>query len=147
MTTTRKVLIGVVLLILAGAYIAVRYFSGSTASAPTTAGSGASDTTTTPATETQGRYKNGRYIGTLAQSIYGPIQVAAVIAKGELSNVEILVSPNDKENSIEVNAMAMPILTSEAVLAQSAEVDLVSGATESSVAFKESLASALAKAK
>ena len=46
-----------------------------------------------------------------------------------------------------INGQAMPMLTSEAVQVQSANVDIVSGATFTSQAFQQSLGSALAQAK
>ncbi|HEY4384430.1 MAG TPA: FMN-binding protein [Ktedonobacteraceae bacterium] len=46
-----------------------------------------------------------------------------------------------------INNYADPQLTSEAIQAQSANVDIVSGATDSSEAFIQSLNSALAQAK
>jgi uncharacterized protein with FMN-binding domain len=41
----------------------------------------------------------------------------------------------------------MPYLKQEAIAAQSANVNIISGATDSSYAFRQSLASALAQAK
>jgi uncharacterized protein with FMN-binding domain len=46
-----------------------------------------------------------------------------------------------------INKEAMPYLKQEAIAAQSTNVDIVSGATDSSMAFQESLGSALALAK
>jgi uncharacterized protein with FMN-binding domain len=45
------------------------------------------------------------------------------------------------------NSIADPELTSEAVQAQSANVDIVSGATDTSLAFIQSLTNALSQAK
>ena len=56
-------------------------------------------------------------------------------------------SPNHTGRSIEINSQAIPILKSEALSAQSANIDLVSGATDSSSAFVQSLQAAILKAK
>jgi uncharacterized protein with FMN-binding domain len=91
-------------------------------------------------------YKDGTFTGSVADAFYGNIQVAAVIQNGRLVNVNILQSPGDRSRSIAINSQAMPILQSEAVQAQSASVDMVSGATDSSAAFISSLSSALSRA-
>jgi uncharacterized protein with FMN-binding domain len=54
--------------------------------------------------------------------------------------------PTHTARSIMINQRAIPILRSEALQAQSANIQLVSGATDVSQAFAESLQSAIAKA-
>ncbi|MBU6431120.1 MAG: FMN-binding protein [Patescibacteria group bacterium] len=95
----------------------------------------------------KGQYKNGEYTGNIADAYYGNIQVKTIISGAKITDVQFLNYPNDRQNSIRINAYAMPILKSEAIKAQSAKVDVVSGATATSGAFQESLASALAQAK
>ena len=94
-----------------------------------------------------GAYRNGSYTGSAADAYYGTVQVQATIQGGRLSNVEFLQYPNDRGTSIYINGIAMPQLIQEAITAQSAQVDGVSGATATSQAFAQSLASALAQAK
>jgi uncharacterized protein with FMN-binding domain len=94
-----------------------------------------------------GQYVNGTYTGSVADAYYGNIQVEAVISGGKLTNVIFLQSPGDRSTSRYINQQAMPQLKAEAIQAQSANVDGVSGASDSSAAFKESLASALSQAK
>jgi uncharacterized protein with FMN-binding domain len=93
-----------------------------------------------------GQYKNGQYTGDAVDAYYGTIQVQAIITGGRLTDVKFLDYPQDRNTSIRVNTYAMPILTQEAVAAQSANVNAVSGATDSSGAFVQSLSSALAQA-
>ena len=92
-------------------------------------------------------YKDGSYIGSAADAVYGNIQVQAVIQNGKLADVTFLQYPNDRTRSVAINTVAMPNLKQEAIQAQSAQVDVVSGATDSSNAFVQSLASALNQAK
>ena len=92
------------------------------------------------------RYKDGTYTGPVADAYFGNIQVKAVVSGGKLSDVQFLQYPNDRGNSIRISQQSMPILKSEAIKAQSAGVDIISGATQTSEAFKQSLAAALAKA-
>ncbi len=94
-----------------------------------------------------GQQKDGSYTGSVADAFYGNIQVKAVIQDGKLSDVVFLQYPNDRRTSIEINTQAMPYLKAEAIQIQSGNVDIVSGATDSSIAFRESMASALAQAK
>lgn len=94
-----------------------------------------------------GLYKDGSYAGSVADAYYGNLQVEAIVQGGKLSGVQILQYPNDRGNSIRINNAALPQLVQEAIQAQSANVNTVSGATESSGAFMQSLASALAQAK
>ena len=94
----------------------------------------------------QGKYKNGNYTGDSSDAYYGNVQVQAVIKNGALSNVVVLDYPQDRSTSIAKNTRAMPILVSEAIQAQSANINTVSGATYSSGAFKQSLSSALSQA-
>ena len=94
-----------------------------------------------------GIYNNGSYTGPITDAYYGNVQVKAVIQGWKLSDVQILQYPNERGTSREINGAAMPQLVQEAIQAQSANVDIVSGATQSSEAFRQSLASALAQAK
>lgn len=92
-------------------------------------------------------YKNGSYTGPVTDAYYGPMQVEAVISGGQLSDVKILQSPTSHSYSVQVNGYALPQLVQEAIQAQNANVNIVSGATQSSYAFQQSLAAALASAK
>lgn len=88
-------------------------------------------------------YKDGSYTGPVTDALYGNLQVEAVITGGKLTDVIFLDYPQDRPTSREINNQAMPYLKSEAIAAQIAQVDVVSGATQTSRAFIESLASAL----
>jgi uncharacterized protein with FMN-binding domain len=94
-----------------------------------------------------GKFKNGTFTGNSADAFYGYIKVQAVIENGKLADVIFLDYPNDRSNSVRINKYAMPILRSEAIKIQDSKVDIVSGATDSSLAFRKSLANALAQAK
>ncbi len=99
------------------------------------------------AAKPKGQYRDGTYTGDSVDAYYGNVQVAAVIANGKLADVKILDYPQDRRTSQYINGQALPILVSEAVSAQSGNVDAVSGASETSPAFVRSLNSALAQAK
>ena len=99
-----------------------------------------------PPVQQQGKYKNGTYTGSVADAYYGSVQVQVTITSGSITAVTFLQYPNDRSTSIYINSQAMPYLQQETIAAQSAQVDIVSGATYTSQAFQQSLASALAKA-
>ncbi len=119
-----------------------------TGPAPTPTPTPSPTPTPTPApTQSTGLYKNGSYVGSAADAYYGNVQVKAIVQNGALSNIQILQYPSDRGTSVRINSNALPQLVQEAIQAQSANVNMVSGATESSGAFQQSLASALAQAK
>lgn len=100
----------------------------------------------TPVSQPTG-YKNGTFTGKVADAYFGNLQVAAVISGGKLSDVKFLQYPNDQPQSLEISERSMPKLKSEAISSQSAKVDIISGATQTSEAFNETLADALLQAK
>lgn len=103
--------------------------------------------TSTPTPTPKSGYKDGTYPGNPADAFYGIIQVQATISNGKIVNIQFLQAPNDRGTSIEINSQADPMLAQEAISAQSANVNIISGATDSSIAFVQSLQSALNKAK
>jgi len=102
---------------------------------------------TPPAPKPAGLYTDGTYTGSVADAHYGNVQVEAIISGGKITDVQFLQYPNTHSTSVYINGQAMPYLKQEAIQAQSANVNIVSGATDTSMAFQQSLASALTQAK
>ena len=96
---------------------------------------------------TKGKYKDGAFTGSIEDVYYGNVEVKAIIVNGNLQDVIFLQYPSDRPNSITINTRAMPILKSEAIKIQDSNVDTVTGATQTSKGFRNSLLSALAQAK
>lgn len=138
----KKILLSVFVVAAFGIYAASRYSGRETIyiSSPSPSGN-------KPNLYPTGMYKDGTYTGNVADAYYGNIQVRTYIKNGKINDVQFLQHPNDRQTSVEINSNAMPILKSEAIQAQSANVDIISGATQTSQAFIESLASTLAQAK
>lgn len=90
--------------------------------------------------------KDGQFTGNVADAYYGNVQVQITISGGKIMDVQFLDYPHDRNTSVRINSQAMPILKTEVIQAQSANIDGVSGATATSQAFQQSLQSALAKA-
>jgi uncharacterized protein with FMN-binding domain len=128
--------------------------SASSASAPTTdppsSSSGANTSTQIPAPTSasynSSGYKDGTYTGPTVDVNYGLVEVQATIRNGKIAQVQFLQYPSDRRTSQQINAIAMPYLQQEAIQVQSANVDIVSGATLTSEGFQMSLQSALANA-
>jgi len=123
--------------------------SNTPTSAPPPTGNGATTIPNTPtptSIPTQSGYKNGQYTGNSVDAYYGNIQVKITISGGKIADVQFLDYPQDRATSRMINSQAMPYLKQEAIQAQSAQVDIVSGATDSSLAFRQSLQSALNQA-
>ena len=91
-------------------------------------------------------YKDGTYTGSVANAYYGNVRVKATISGGKITNVDFLQYPNTHQTSVIINQQAMPYLQQEAVQSQSANVQIISGATFTSQAFQQSLQSALQQA-
>jgi uncharacterized protein with FMN-binding domain len=117
---------------------------------PTTRSSSGSTPVATTApgtTPTSGQtYKDGTYTGNVADAQWGVVQIQTTIKNDKITSVQFLQYPNDRSRSVEINGYADPILVNEAIQAQSANVDIVSGATDSSEAFIQSLSNALSQA-
>lgn len=93
------------------------------------------------------KYKDGQYTGSLEDAYYGNVKVQVTVQNSKIADVIFLEYPNDRRTSVEINSQAMPYLKQEAIQAQSANVDVVSGATQTSLAFRQSLMSALNQAR
>jgi uncharacterized protein with FMN-binding domain len=101
----------------------------------------------TATSQPQGQYADGTYTGSVADANWGNVEVQAVITNGQISDVQFLQYPNHRNRSREINDQAMPLLTQEAIQSQQADVDVITGATDTSYAFIQSLATALQQAK
>jgi uncharacterized protein with FMN-binding domain len=120
--------------------------TAATSAGATTSGGTSTATASVSAAATTGLFKDGQYDGNAANAYYGLVQVRAIIQGGNLTDVQFLSYPNDRNTSIQINTYAIPKLTAEAVKAQSAQVNIVSGATNTSRAFMNSLSNALNQA-
>ena len=95
----------------------------------------------------QTRFKDGEFTGDPSEIFWGNVQVKVMIQNGAITDVQFLQMPFDRTRSVEISDMVKPLLKSEAIKRQGARVDLISSATMTSLGFRETLASALAKAK
>jgi uncharacterized protein with FMN-binding domain len=83
------------------------------------------------------------FTGETVQTRWGPVQVRITLENGKLTDVTAVTCPTDNPRDQEINSYALPRLRSEALTAQSADIDTVSGATYTSDGYRQSLQSAL----
>ena len=102
----------------------------------------AAATPTTVAASTTG-LADGTYAGSTDTNKWGPVQVQITVSGGQLTKVVALQTPTDDRKSITINQRATPTLASEALSAQGADIDTVSGATYTSESYATSLQSAI----
>jgi uncharacterized protein with FMN-binding domain len=77
---------------------------------------------------------------------YGSVLVTVTVTSGKVTAVSGVENATDNESQ-QISGGAIPTLNREALAAQSAQIDAVSGATITSGAYVRSLQSALDKAK
>ncbi|MFD5819650.1 FMN-binding protein [Streptomyces sp. NPDC127038] len=85
-------------------------------------------------------------LGDVVRTEYGPVQVRLTMSGGKITKADAVQAPKGG-TSDQKTALSVPKLNQEAVAAQSADIDSVSGATYTSGGYKKSLQSALDKAK
>jgi uncharacterized protein with FMN-binding domain len=86
------------------------------------------------------------YDGDSVQTRWGPVQVRITVQDGKITAAEAIVYPNGNHEDQEINSFALPVLSQEAVQQQSADIDMVSGATVTSEGYLSSLQSAIDQA-
>lgn len=130
-------------LLTAGASTAVNVGSLS-ASGPNPSQVGAKQSVITPTVKATVA-KARTVVGNSVYVNFGYVQVK-VTAKGKkIVDVKAIKSPNQDGNSMMIAQYSIPILRKEALQAQSANIQGVSGASYTSYGFKQSLQSALTK--
>jgi uncharacterized protein with FMN-binding domain len=117
--------------------------SGAGSAAGTGTGSGSGSSGTTSAGNTNGSAATV-VNGTVAQTIWGPVQVQVKVSGAQIVDVVVLQQPNGNRHDEEINSYALPMLRQQVLQAQSAQIDGVSGATVTSDGYRQSLQSALA---
>jgi hypothetical protein len=106
---------------------------GATAPGGSTGGGGTTSTATTvtgPAVDTR----------------WGPVQVQISVDGGAITGVTVVDYPHGNGKDRQINARAVPLLVQETIDAQSADVDMISGATVTSEGYVDSLQGALDEA-
>jgi len=112
---------------------------GTGTTTPTTGGSGTTTPTTSPTTTASARSATGQDI----QYRYGDIQLKVTERGSTITKIQVVQEGATDPRSEQINSQAVPLLQDQAMSAQSANVDGVSGATFTSIAYQDALQSAL----
>ncbi len=86
------------------------------------------------------------YAGDEVMTPYGVVQVQITVAGGRITKSEVLQVPWSDRHDQMINSQAVPVYNEEAVAAQSAQIDAVSGATVTWEGYTHSLQSAIDQA-
>lgn len=76
---------------------------------------------------------------------WGTVQVTIVVSGKKITDVQA-TAPTERQRSAFINDQALPMLKSEVLQSQSANIDYLSGATMTCDAYIQSLQSALTQA-
>ena len=105
----------------------------------TAGGSTSTTTSTTPAGGTR------TALGADVQYRYGELELQVTVTGGRITNVQPVIDTAFDPRSSQINAYAEPLLQSQTLQAQSANINGVSGASFTSQAYVQSLQAALDK--
>jgi uncharacterized protein with FMN-binding domain len=113
----------------------------------TPAGSGSASAATgsspAPATSSSSASASKTITGSAIDTRYGAVQVQITVQGKKLTDVQVLQAPQNSGRDQEISSYSLPMLHDEALSAQSANIQYVSGATFTSDGYIQSLQSAL----
>jgi uncharacterized protein with FMN-binding domain len=120
----------------------------SSSSAPSTSSSSSSSSSSSgkSSSSKSSSGSSGTYTGQSVDTRWGPVQVQITVKNGKITAAQAVVFPQENPRDQEINSFAVPQLNSEAVQAQSGNIDAVSGATVTSGGYIQSLQSAVDQA-
>jgi uncharacterized protein with FMN-binding domain len=104
-----------------------------------------STTTSSSTSSSNSTMKDGTYTGKSTSTEWGDIQVKITVASGKITQITVLKHPTGGKSD-EINSRSLPTYKQEALAAQSANINQVSGATETYKGFTGSLQSAINQA-
>jgi uncharacterized protein with FMN-binding domain len=115
------------------------------ATAPTTGAAPLGTTTATASGAGQTAAGGRNFAGSVVTNRFGDNQVTLIVKGSRITDVRYTL-PRDRPRSAAINEQAGPLLRQEVLQAQSAKIDVVSGATYTSEAFVQSLQQAASQA-
>jgi uncharacterized protein with FMN-binding domain len=118
---------------------------GPIATTPVPVAGGTRPPAATPAPTKAATKGSGTFTGSVVQNPFGEVQVQITLVGGKITNVTALQLPSHGRSGF-ISQDVAPILQGEAISAQSANIDTVSGATYTSDAYAQSLQSAIDQA-
>jgi uncharacterized protein with FMN-binding domain len=82
-------------------------------------------------------------VGDAVSFRFGTVQVQVTVADGRIVEAQSLQMPDADHHSLSISREVEPMLRASALAAGDADIDIISGATYTSLAYAESLQSAL----
>jgi uncharacterized protein with FMN-binding domain len=116
--------------------------TASTTTSTTTSTATSADAATTPSTESDTESTSEANASSSEYTEWGDVQVEVTITDGLIVDVTAVDYPQSRKSS-NINSRALPLLEADAIELQSADVDIVSGATYTSRTYADSLQAAL----
>jgi uncharacterized protein with FMN-binding domain len=113
---------------------------------PTPSPSPSDSSAPTPSPSSGTGLKDGTYTGQDVYTQFGDVQVKVTISGGKITDVQALQLPFDRPRSQEISQYVGQPLHDEVLQAQSAQIDIISGATYTSDAYAQSVQAALDQA-
>ena len=140
-----------VVVLLFGYHTSTNKTAPATAASPSTSSGSGGTSSGSPSTGSgSGSSGSGNqaesYSGSVAQTRWGPVQVQITVQDGTITGATVLQQPSGNPRDAEINDRALPILVRDTLDAQSADIDMVSGATVTSTGYLQSLQAALDQA-
>lgn len=90
---------------------------------------------------------DGVFVGDAETNQWGTVQVQIVVSGGVITDVQVLSAPDSDRRSVNINERALDDLAHEVIATQNADLDAVSGATQTWQSYTVSLQSAIDAAK
>ena len=125
--------------------------SGSSASGPGgssagSSGSSGSSSSASSSPSTKTAAYSGQQTSPVVETPYGPVQLQVTFSNGKIVDVKALQLPTSHFQSQMISNYVAPVLRQQALQAQSAQINGVSGATFTSIGYAQSLQAAIDQA-
>ena len=83
--------------------------------------------------------KSGTFLGSAYMTRYGAVQVSVTVKSGKITKVTVPVYPTQSFRDQQINSQAIPLLEQEVMVAQSSNINNISGASFTAQGFYMSL--------
>jgi len=107
---------------------------------------GTPDPGATPPIPAGTHLEDGDYESDKVTFEWGDLRTRILVTGGKITTVQIMSYPDHRSQSLYLIQLADPILTSEVIKSQQSKVNVVSSATNTSIAFQDAIAGAIIKA-
>lgn len=90
--------------------------------------------------------EDGDFVSSRHQFMWGDLRIKIFVRGGAITGLQALQFPDHRSQSLYLSGLAIPKLESEVIKNQTAQVDTVSSATDTSIVFQDAVADAIIKA-